>query len=251
MKNRYRSIFLLILVSFLAGCSGGMAPSTPESTSVPALPPTHIPLPTNTQTALPTITIPPTDTPEPTATVTEVPTSTPMPEKLAGFSLPIPFAGYTVSAKDITAAPFGSITANDTNGILSFQIPAFSCVLIFTFGQPASDGYVVRFYQNPGDQTAWLETSLHLLPDNPHMAFVVLTQEYIINPPYWEVTYPFKVFAADGSQKWSGKLRFFRSFPGLCWEGSVPDPITLACPKADPKEREPHPDITMPPPHNN
>ena len=48
----------------------------------------------------------------------------------------------------------------------------------------------------------------------------------------------------DASQiYWEGELVINRAFNGLCWEGSMPDPVTLKCPEADKLEREPHPDM--------
>lgn len=194
---------------------------------------------------------PPTATPSPLPSETAAPTETPVPalallaDGLSGYCLPSGFAIPAAASAQVLNVPAEGRRGRLENGALNLSIPATSCSILFRFNQSIPQGTMVRFYHETGSD-AWLEAPLTPVQDNPQSAAVVITNTYFVEPPYWEVIYRYVVSAPDGSEAAAGPVRVYRPFPGLCWEGSMPDPVTLSCPVADPKEREPHPDITLP-----
>ncbi len=229
-----RSLAILLALVFLAGCAP-KATSTPVF--LPTAPATSAPAPTDTvePTAVPTATF----TLEPTATDTPQPTNTAVPplaivlEQSAFWCLPVDFA-FPASEKSITnVAPAGARAGAIKDGTLNLQIPAISCTLVFAFNQPMPQGVQIELAYELAPNSPWISTDLTPVAGNPNLGSFTTKHEFVVNPPYWEITYPLTVRAADGSELWKAPARFFKALPNPCWDGSLPDPVTLYCKSYD------------------
>lgn len=223
---------LLLALALLAGCAPReagtpVALATAPVTDTPAPTATAIPSPTATATA------------EPTATETPPPTATPVPplalslEESLFWCLPLDYA-FPSSAAELTGAiPAEAREGTLKDGTLNLQVPAISCTLVFAFNQPVPAGVRFELAYELAPDSPWLSTELAPVAGRPNLAAVTLAHDYIVNHPYWEIFYPAAVKSADGALLWSAPARFFKATPNLCWDGSLPDPVTLYCPSTD------------------
>ena len=220
--------------------TGGCVPSAQIRAQEPATPEIDA---TNTATSIPSLTEPAAPPATETSTAIPVEPLALIEHGLSGWCLPPGFALPKSHQPGSDQARLASVE-NDT---LNFQIPASSCTLVMIFNQPPQPGMRLQFFEG-GKVTPWLETELNPVAGDPNSGFATLHHSAMMNVGSWEIRYPFALVDASGVKIADGLVRFFRPFPGLCWEGSMPDPITLACPFADALEREPHPDVTLPAP---
>jgi hypothetical protein len=245
MKNRsyplpvrkmpvYCGLLVILIAVALSGCA---AAATPAPTVAPTAPPP--PTPTDTVAPLPTATqtIAPSDTP------TEVPTDTQVPTDTA---TPIPplavvqdgVKAWCVSFKDpnplggTADAPSYARIAKVVNGHLNLNVSRGSCTFVFTFNQAVPAGASFEVLNASGGK-AWTVAPLSPVSSNPNQGFATLTHPTLNNPSYWMIAYPFALAASDGTVLWKDNVVLFKTFPGLCWEGSTPDPVTLFCPLRD------------------
>lgn len=232
----YRAVLLGLLVVLAAGAMAGCAsaPATaPAPTQTPPPPPTDTVAPPLTPTAI----VLPSDTP------TEVPTATTVPTDTATPVPPLAVAqdgvtAWCVSFKDPNPlggtpdAPSYARMAKVVNGVLNLNVSRGSCTFVFTFNQALPAGTELQALDASGDK-AWTKAALAPVSSNPKQGFATLNHPMLNNPSYWQITYPFDLVASDGSILWKSNVLVFKTFPGLCWEGSTPDPVTLFCPLSD------------------
>ncbi len=225
---------LALLLAY--GCAPSLQMYTPEREA-------PVVAPVSTVTTLPS------PTALSTVVATEAPTTLPIKplalsdDGVSGWCLPPGFAlpgSHQPESKEARLA-------TSANGVLNFQIPASSCTLVLVFNQAAQSGMRLQFFEGE-KPTPWLAAELTLASDDASIGFVTLQHGAMVDVPTWEIRYPYLLVDASGVKIADGWVRFYRPFPGLCWEGSLPDPLTLACPLADALEREPHPDVTLPAP---
>lgn len=247
MKNRsyplpvrkrpvYRAILLSLLVVLIAGAMTGCAPAaTPAPTQTPPPPPTPTetvaPPPTATNTVLPS------DTPTevPTATTAPTDTATPVPPLAVAqdgvtawcvsFRDPYPMGG-------VSDAPSYARIARLVNGHLNLNVSRGSCTFVFAFNQPVPAGAELQVLNATGDK-AWIKAALNPVSSDPNRGFAVLNNQTLNDSGYWQITYPFALVSPDGTILWKDDVLVYKTFPGLCWEGSTPDPVTLFCPMRD------------------
>jgi hypothetical protein len=218
--------FVLVFALAMTGCSSlGLA--TPTATPIP---PTSTPVPTDTPqpTATMTATPEPTFTPTPSATPTLVMAM--LPDQTTSWCLPINVA-VTVSSS-LAEPPVGAVTGGMKDGVLSQQNWATSCAFTFGFNQPFPAGTKMVVYE-ANEKTTWLELELTPNPQNPSVGSAATSQALIVNPPLWSISYPMGVVGPDGIVYWKGTLSLFRPAPNPCWDGSLPDPVTLYCKNYD------------------
>jgi len=232
----YRAALLGLLVVLVAGAMAGCAAAPAPA---PAL--TQTPPPPLTDTVAPPLT--PTAIVLPSATPTEVPTATPVPTATATPVPPLAVAqdgvtAWCVSFKDPNPlggtpdAPSYARMAKVVNGVLNLNVSRGSCTFVFTFNQVLPAGAELQVLNASGDK-AWTEATLAPVRSNPKQGFATLNHPTLNNLNYWQITYPFALVASDGSVLWKSNVLLYKTFPGLCWEGSTPDPVTLFCPLSD------------------
>lgn len=177
-----------------------------------------------------------TATPEPTP---ELPTTTPTPDVLQvksgkeGFSawcIPNEWYSSLNDVKESGIMPPGSreMTAVDDRFELIIQVA--ECDFLYSFNQPVPTGTKWTAYYSTG--TMFMEQELVPLPADGTRAVVINQNPYVIDPPYWYIDYVFKITAPDGTELRSDNVRLKRGWdPGRCYQGAMPDPITLKCPE--------------------
>ena len=232
----YRAALLGLLVVLAAGAMTGCA-----AAPAPALAPTQTFPPPPTDTVAPPLT--PTAIVLPSDTPTEVPTATTVPTDTATPAPPLAVAqdgvtAWCVSFRDPNPlggtpdAPSYARMAKVVKGVLNLNVSRGSCTFVFTFNRAVPAGVVLQVLNVNGGK-AWTVAALAPVSSNPRQGFATLTHPTLNNPNYWQITYPFALVASDGSILWKSNVLLFKTFPGLCWEGSTPDPVTLFCPLSD------------------
>jgi hypothetical protein len=153
---------------------------------------------------------------------------------------PQEYAG--TKAQDAQAPDYARLLVKKDD-TLRVPIPAAYCVVAITFNQPVAAGASLAFFDGSN-----LFYKLPLTPasTNPSVAWAQASHDFVINPPYWEVTYRLAVLGVDGKELWTHDVTFAKPTPKACPFGGLPDPVTLACAVTDPWEIEPHPDATYP-----
>lgn len=239
-------LLIALQISLLAGCAQAPAVQQPSPTVEPTAAPTQLPtdLPTAAPTPQPSAKA--TATPEPTSTPTQPPTETPVPPLAVaedGFNAwcaPQYYAGTRPESPEAPAD--ANLLANNPGG-LQVKIPAAFCAIVFRFNQPVPSGVSLVVYDS---SAPFLKVPLQPVEGRPDEAWAVINHDYMINPPFWEVTYRLAVLDAQDKELWSESVKFAKPLPEPCQYGGLPDPVTLYCTGTDPKEIEPHPDITWP-----
>jgi hypothetical protein len=254
MKAHAQAVLFLAVLLSLAACSS--APTTqpaPLATPTAALPMATIPPTSVEPVASPTAPAPTlAPTTEPTAVV--LPTLAPSPvAALAvleqGFQVWCMPTDAPVSAVMPIAAPSGARIGvyKDVFKETQVIIPASTCTLAYTFNQPVPADVTLEAYYFYGG-AAWLSKTLTPAAENTTVGTLILDQPDVINPPLWQVSYQF-VVKSGGKELRRDTVNFYK-LVNRCWEGSLPDPVTLDCPHADVREPEPHPDVTPSGPEN-
>ncbi len=238
-KSLIRFVVLGILLALLAGCSFSPA-AAPTATAVPPTPPP----PPVTPTAVPTL--PPTPEPSPTLPPTPepFPTLPPTPEPVAVAAEPTAaapaeasadFAAWCMPAKkgiknpgsQPETMPQGAWVGTVVNKVMRVQVPATFCTFVYTFDQPLPAGASVQFFNNK-QQKPWLTAALIPSSTNPNVGYYVITNPGFVVPPVWEITY--RLAVTDGtSELRSNTVTLFKSLPAPCWDGALPDPVTMEC----------------------
>lgn len=188
-------------------------------------------------------------------------TATPAPELATATASPTMASGTTISLQSETPAPVASPGENGfnawcipthfydpqddraTTGIMPVgavpMLPAedrvelisqmSECDFVYRFDQPLPAGTKLSIFYDSGAKL--MDLDLKPLPNNPAAAFASSTTQYIIDPPFWFIDYVFKVVTSDGGILRTDNVRIKRSWdPGRCYGGTMPDPVTLACP---------------------
>jgi hypothetical protein len=234
----FRAILLGLLVVLVAGALTGCFPAAtaaPTETVPPPPPPTETiaPPPTATNTLVPTDT--PTEAP-PTATLVPTDTATPTLAPLAVAQDGI--TAWCVSSKDpnplggTADVPSYARMSKVVNGHLNLNVSRGSCTFVFAFNQPAPAGVELQVLDDNSNK-AWAKAALSPSGSDPKSGYASLTSPMLNDLNYWMITYPFALVAADGTVLWKDDVVLYKTFPGLCWEGSTPDPVTLFCPLSD------------------
>ncbi len=227
IKKIYLVPVILFILSLSACSLPGAVPPTPTLIPVTDTPvPTQTPQPTATDTATPL----PTETPTPT--VTPLPPLALVPERVTGWCLPI---NRYVSVEGLPAGtpPTDVTMAQMTGDQIDLLVPGTTCTLVFAVNQPVPAGMMLRLLDQGGGSTVWMELPLQQVSGSVDTVYTDLTHNLIINPPYWEITFPVEVVSSTGVSVWKGNLRMYKALPNPCWDGSLPDPVTMYCPNYD------------------
>ena len=241
LKPAFGSLMLLMVILVLAGCANTSTPlPTPAVTAAVAV------VSTSTQAPTPTELPAATETPLPTATATQPPTATPVPALAVladGFNawcLPEKYAGTKPGGAN---APQDArqLTINGDN--LQVTIPATFCTLVYRFNQPVPQGATLTFFDGG---SPFLKLPLTAEQDQPSEGWASVNHPYVVNPPYWQVSYKLAVTDSSGKELWSKPVTFAKPIPKGCPFGGLPDPVTLWCAITDPWEVEPHPGVVYP-----
>jgi hypothetical protein len=122
---------------------------------------------------------------------------------------------------------------------IQLTVPMGACIFAFKFNQPIPANTEFRIY----DILDHLAYSMPLTsPDGqPNVGLVSLNNKLMLDPPYYAINFRLAVFTPENGQMWTSKVSFARLIPPACFDptsGILPDPVTGACPAADPREPE-------------
>ncbi|MEA4906705.1 MAG: hypothetical protein GYA17_16295 [Chloroflexi bacterium] len=216
-------MLVIVLLGALAACSTAQ---TPEPTAAATQAPSAAPA---TATMLPpTATLEPSPTPVP-PTATLPPTSTPVPEQFTAWCVPAD-TGIPPAASDQpwVMPTEGMRTVEVVDGANQLVTHNVSCTFVYTFAQALPAGSMLKVEDDFNN--TWLESELTPAGDNANTVYAVLNHSYIVDPPLWTITYRFVVTAPDGSEKRSDSIVFDKGWrPEACWNGALPNPVTLKC----------------------
>ena len=174
-----------------------------------------------------------TATPEP---ATPEPTPTATPDKLTlaadGFTawcLPRNTSSLVERINADGSMPETGVAYEIVDDIPEITTQVSSCTFAFTFNTPVNEDLEIQFLDNNGH--AFQTSPLTALENTPNMAYSVETHQYIIDPPFWQITYDVQVLTASGETLWTSPVSFRRGWvPQKCFYGEWPDPVTCQCP---------------------
>jgi hypothetical protein len=230
-------IFLAALLLFACAPAPTPTPSPTALPPSPTVPPTATSVPTQTSvppSPTPTVTLTP--TPQPSAT----PTATPLPAILSD--------GFDAWCVPGDSHNLGKVTAEMPadaghykqlkNGI-QLTVPMGACAFVYKFNQAMPANAEFRIY----DILDHLAYTLPLVvaDGQPNVGIVNLDNKLMLAPPYYAISFRLAVFTPASGQIWTSKVTFARPIPVACFDpasGILPDPVTGACPAADPREPE-------------
>ncbi len=230
----------LLAALLLSACAAAAPAATPSPTSLPpspTSPPTATPIPSPTA-------VPPSATPTSTSTPTPEPsptyTATPLPGLLSGgfdaWCVPGDSRnlGKVTSEKPADAGRFKQLK----DGI-QLTVPMGECAFVYKFNQPIPANTEFRIFDIL-DHLAY-SMPLTAMDGQPNVGVVSLTNKLMLAPPYYAIKFRLAVFTPANGQLWTSKVTFARLIPPACFDptsGILPDPVTGACPAADPREPE-------------
>lgn len=224
-------IVMCLLAVLVSACS-----AAPTAAPAPTQEPTQAPVQPATATPQPTA-VPPTDTPEPTATlipsptpVPPTPTNTPVPaeQQATGWCIPREKSMTVKAGVDPVVMPEGARPMELKDGALRIITPALSCTLVFNLGRPVGEGALLQVNDRFGHP--WLTTDIITAPNDPNLGYAVLTHTYVTDPPAWELVYTLDAKNSAGETLWTGALDVDKGWrPEPCWDGQMPNPVTLRC----------------------
>jgi hypothetical protein len=181
---------------------------------------------------------PVTQTPQPTATE-EIPatlTNTPTASVLA--ALADSFTAWCVptsikyppgSIAQTGEMPEGAYEGKLVDGFTELRTQVQDCTFMITFNRPVPPETRIQIKDmNP---IPFIDEELTAVIDNPNKGFVTLDHYFIVNPPFWQITYYVSIISPHGDDLWLGSVKLMRGWESnMCPDGSLPDPITLHCP---------------------
>lgn len=216
---------LAVLVISLTACSPAPA------ASVPPVEVTRLVEQTVVVTQIVEVVV--TATPEPAAAE---PAPSPTPDLMTiandGFHawcLPVNTSSLAPRINPDGSMPEGGTAYKIAGGIPEITTQVASCTFAFSFNSPVTEPVEIQFLDTKG--FAFLKSPLTPAETNPNLAYSVETHQYIINPPFWQITYDVQVVNASGEVVWASPVSFRRGWvPAKCYYGEWPDPVTCKCP---------------------
>jgi hypothetical protein len=226
---------VLVLVFISSGCTAKPENIVAEPTLTEELPMVAEEIgPTETFTQEPTQE----PSPIPTEVPTEIPTETPVPELgliengIEFWSIPIDSGAVTINTIGLPDDYLESKIGYIENDIMNVQVPANYVVAEVHFNQVLPNGTKLQLLET-GAVTPWYERLFAVDANDNNAGVLLMDHQYIINPPFWEITYHARIVDASGKVYWEKDLRIFKALPNTCWDGSLPDPVTLYCKNFD------------------
>jgi len=212
------------------------APSPTAPPPSPTTPSTATSVPTQTALPSPSATFIPSPTLEPTPTQTATPPPAILQDGFDAWCVPgdSPNQGLVTSKMPSDGGHYKQV-----KDAVQLTVPIGSCTFVYTFNQPVPTAAQLQIYDGL-DHLAYT-LPLTSLDGQPNIGLVTLDNKLMLDPPYWSITFRLAVFTSANGQLWTSKVVFKRPTPVACFDpnsGIWPDPVTGACPAADPREPE-------------
>lgn len=176
----------------------------------------------------------PTVTPSSTQQSTETPTLTPTLQVFGvvedGVSIwCLPKTSYETDSILVTGQiPQDAVPAEYNNGNLTVTTQMKSCTFMVAFNSPVPAGVRLKI-QDLGPQP-FIDAQLKPLESDTTVAYTVIDHYFIVDPPYWEVTYIVSIYGPENEKLWEKPVIFKRDWiPEPCPNGLLPDALTFQC----------------------
>lgn len=240
-KNLIDRRFILILVSILVlGIIGSGCKAKTTTNEAAQVPTEDLPVAVEEIAPTATFTLEPTVEPSPTPTEvpTEIPTETPIPELglvdngVSFWSIPLDSGVVSINTVGTSDDYVESKVGVLENDMMNVQVPANYVVAEVHFNQTLPNGTKLQIFEI-GALSPWYEGLFAVDANDGNSGILLINHQYIINPPFWEITYHAKIVDGTGKVYWENDLRIFKALPNTCWDGSLPDPVTLYCKSFD------------------
>ncbi len=128
----------------------------------------------------------------------------------------------------ISEIPTEAVQSKRVDGSLTIITQVKSCTFMVSFNSSMPDGTSLKIQDLGPD--AFVNTKLTQSLNNPSVGVVTLDHYYVIDPPYWNVTFIVSVVGPDGTTLWEEPVVFRRQWiPDPCPNGMLPDPLTSNC----------------------
>ncbi len=228
MRKLRLLLAVLISLSIILGLLTACSTTNSETTDTPAA--TLQQVIESQPTAEPTLQ--PTSEVQPTVEPTPLPSPTPIPalevQEFHAWCMPEKFG----IAPEVTSAAMleNSRTATLVGEVWTLLYPDSVCVFSFTFNQAAPGGISLALLYKSSSEIPWWTIDLRSDTTNPQTLFGTTTHSYIINPPLWYIDYRLQLRDSDSTVLWEAPIHLERDWqPELCWNGVLPNPVTLLC----------------------
>ena len=124
--------------------------------------------------------------------------------------------------------PSEAVQSKRVDGSLTIITQVKSCTFMVSFNSSMPDGTSLKIQDLGPD--AFVNTKLTQSLNNSSVGVVTLDHYYVIDPPYWNVTFIVSVVDPDGATLWEEPVVFRRQWiPDPCPNGMLPDPLTANC----------------------
>jgi hypothetical protein len=233
-------VLILVMVMAFSSC----APSKAAETAVSAAPTeaaTATSVPTTVPTEAEAVLAEPTVEPSPTATEepTPVPSSTPLPavelidEGIEVWAIP-QGAAVVTSISDLNREAYRKVAEGYMkNDVMNLKVPSSNIVVEAHFNQAIPSDAQLKVYSFSLPSGPWYTAPITPAKADETTGVFVINHNAMNNPPFWEITYHLKLEGSEGKVYWEKDIRLFKALPDTCWDGSLPDPVTLYCPNTD------------------
>ena len=165
-----------------------------------------------------------TATPTPTATLTATEmVSEPLPDGLDIWCLPDGVA-YPKDTTQITK-PEEAVDAYYDGETILIKGPASACFVYLPDEGTNADTTIAIYDQS--NSGPWYTRRFYESQDG---LVAIMSHNYITNPPYWRINYRMELLDEAGEVLFEAPLTYSRNWtPTTCWNGKMPNPITLLC----------------------
>jgi hypothetical protein len=124
--------------------------------------------------------------------------------------------------------PHDAVLAEYVNGTLTVTTQMKSCTFMVVFNQPLPSGAHLKTQDL--SQQVFIDDKLIPVAGDSHIGYLYIDHYFIIDPPYWEVTYTVSVYGPSDEKLWENPVIFRREWiPEPCPNGMLPDALTFKC----------------------
>ncbi|NPV85196.1 MAG: hypothetical protein HPY45_04210 [Anaerolineae bacterium] len=140
-------------------------------------------------------------------------------------------SGIPAVQQYVSAPPANAVWAKMVNGRVEYAGKFLICQFAYNFNQPVPAGAQLQV-KDTSNSPPWLTQQFAPSPENGNVGYVILSHAMLVQPPLWEALYHFTVSSSAQPTIWSSLVHYDRGWrPEPCWNGTWPNPVTMACPK--------------------
>ena len=207
--------------------------SSDKNENTPAADTTEKPVELTSTATSPVLTLEVTSTPtaegSPTPTLAMIPTEQDPGKDFTAWCLPKTGIVPDEWRRESLAMPPGGQPGIYEKGMIKLKFPFIACTFLYHLPQPVSEGMEISIYDEIS-KTPWFKTKINPSKNNRNIGYSQITHAYIIEPPFWKITYRFVLKDVSGNILREDKVHLHKWEPEPCPDGSLPNPVTEYCP---------------------